>query len=294
MKQYETIGGIKVYASSPDDAKVEFCEEAEKYGIYLYEIRKFDPENIAFERCHKYFGYDHTPKMIASGDQILLLPKERLSYEDFGYAVIDKVIFEKFYKPIDDNQDLSMPNNKLAGKSFYLDAGHGGKDSGAVNNNFGLQEKIAALDVCFYLGEFLEAQGAKIYYSRDGDIYPSLTARANDANAKDVNAFISIHLNSAENKSASGIETLVYGLKGTAYELATKVQANMIQVTGWNNRGVKARPELTVLKKTKMPAILCEIGFISNDEQAKELFNTEVQKNIAFAIAAGIANQFGK
>lgn len=294
MKQYQTIGGIKVYASSPDNAKVDFCEEAEKQGIYLYEIRKFDPENIAFETCHKYFGYDHPPKMIASGDQILLLPKERLSYEDLGYAVIDKVIFEKFYKPIDDKQDLPMPNNKLAGKSFYLDAGHGGKDSGAVNDNFGLHEKIAALDVCLYLGEILENQGAIIFYSRESDTYPSLTARANDANSKNVDAFISIHLNSADNKSASGIETLVYGLKGIAYELATKVQNNMVEVTGWKNRGVKARHELTVLKKTKMPAILCEIGFISNDEQAKELFKQEIQKKIANAIANGIIEQFGK
>lgn len=297
MKQYESMGGIKVYASSPDNASVEFCKEAEKAGIYLYEARKFNPDKVTFETNGKFFAFGKPSTILASGDQILILPIEKagLSGEiSTGYGVATPFSFEKWYKPVNHELEPEMPYNKLAGKYFYLDAGHGGKDSGAVNGNLGLQEKIAALDVCLYLGEYLEAQGAKVYYSRSGDTFPSLTERANEANVKDVTAFISIHLNSAENKSASGIETLVYALKGTAYDLATKVQDNLVEVTSWANRGVKARPELTVLKKTKMPAILCEIGFISNDTQAKELFRQETQKKIAVAIADGVIEQFGK
>lgn len=297
MKLYISGSGIKVYASSPNDASVAFCKEAEKANISLYEIRKFDPDLVTFENMKKFFAQYNPETILADDNQVLILPANKQGITctgTIGFGVLDKHQFAKYFKPVASNTEQHMPSRKLAGKSFYLDAGHGGNDSGAVNDNLDLQEKIAALDVCLKLGELLEAQGAKIYYSRASDFYLSLSARANAANELDVTAFISIHLNSANNKSASGIETLVYSLKGTAAELAEKVQRNMVDATGWNNRGVKARPELTVLKKTSMPAILCEIGFISNDAQALELFKAETQAKIANAIAGGIIEQFGK
>lgn len=298
MKEYEYIGApLKVYASSPNDASVKFCQEAEKLGIYLYEARKFSPDKAGFETVFKCFQkYGHS-NALAFDDDMLVLEFYNGNFVnpvEMTYAVMPPKTFKKWYKLIENEPEPEMPSTKLAGKSFYLDAGHGGHDSGAVNNNLGLQEKIAALDVCLKLGELLEAQGAKIFYSRSGDTYPSLTERASEANAKNVTAFISIHLNSADNKSASGIETLVYSLKGTAAELAEKVQKNMAEATGWKNRGVKERPELTVLKKTRMPAILCEIGFISNDEQAISLFTPQMQNAIAAAIADGVVGQFGE
>lgn len=297
MKLYENAYGVRVYASSPNDASVAFCKEAAKLSLYLYETRKFNPEKVAFETVGKYFANVDPNTVYASGEQIVILNlnQDGQLIQPGGYGVLSPAAFEKYYKPVDNTQEPETPKNELAGKSFYLDAGHGGTDSGAVNDNLGLREKIAALEVCLKLGELLEAQGAKIYYSRtDNETYPSLTTRANDANAKNVTAFISIHLNSAENKTAQGIETLVYALNGTACELALKVQENMVAATGWTNRGVKARPELTVLKKTKMPAILCEIGFISNDAQAKELFKAATQEKIADAIANGVIEQFSE
>lgn len=298
MKQYESTSGIRVYASSPDNASVEFCKEAEKAGIFLYKAKRFNCENVTFETVEKYFAKKDPLLIVASGNMILILPanKEGITgTTGLEYGVIEPFTFEQFYKPIDSIPEKPTPFNKLAGKSFYLDAGHGGKDSGAVNDNLGLQEKIAALDVCLKLGELLEARGAKIYYSRtDNDSYPELVTRTSEANAKNVTAFISIHLNSAKSKTASGIETLVYSLKGTAYNLAEKVQKNFVAATGWKDRGVKERPGLTVLKKTKMPAILCEIGFISNDEQASQLFMPDMQNRIAEAIADGVIEQFGR
>lgn len=288
MKQYQSVSGIKVYASSPDDADAAFCKEAQKAGIYLYEARRFCPNKIEFQTCEKYFFREDDSKILAKNDEVLVIE------DSFDYGVITPTAFMIWYKPINSEQGQEMPSKKLAGKSFYLDPGHGGKDSGAVNDNLGLQEKIAAFDVCLFLGAYLAEHGAKFYLSRSGDSYPSLTARANEANSLDVTAFISIHLNCAENKSASGIETLVYSLKGTAAKLAEKVQKNMVAATGWKDRGVKERPGLTVLKKTKMPAILCEIGFISNDEQAVSLFMPQMQDNIARAIADGVIEQFGK
>lgn len=290
--------GATFYAEMPSaNTSLDFIHEAALYDIFIFKFSSFDPYTVdRWNEPFYYFKQNITDVKITERCYLLLPtdPSIRKTYGKGAFLTCFDNFFTEKYEPIDTEQEPEMPSKKLAGKSFYLDAGHGGKDSGAVNNNFGLMEKIAALDVCLKLGELLEAQGARIYYSRTGDTYPSLTVRASEANSRDVTAFISIHLNSADNKSASGIETLVYSLKGTAYDLAEKVQKNMVAATGWKDRGVKERPGLTVLKKTKMPAILCEIGFISNDEQAVALFTPQMQDAIARAIADGVIEQFGK
>lgn len=215
------------------------------------------------------------------------------------YNFVGESDFEKDFELVSDSDDskpsitIPVQNPRLKGLSFYLDAGHGGKDPGAVNDNLGLQEKIAALDICLKLGIALEKRGANVYYSRTGDAYPTLTNRAAEANKYNVTAFISIHLNSAENKTARGIETLCYSNAGKAFELAEAVQAEMVAATGFNNRGVKLRPDLTVLKNTKMPAVLCEVGFISNDAEGKLLFQADFQEKIADAICEGVIKEYG-
>lgn len=230
-----------------------------------------------------------------------LMPTDLTIQDKYGpniYNLVDATEFEKSFELVEtSNSNPVTPDPvqkpRLAGKSFYLDAGHGGKDPGAVNDNLGLQEKIAALEICLKLGIALEAEGADVFYSRTDDSYHSITARANQANSLNVTAFISIHLNSAENASANGIETLVYATKGIAYELAGKIQKNMVDSTGWKDRGIKARPDLGVLRLTKMPADLIECGFISNDKEAQELFKPAIQNKISKAIANGIIEQFG-
>lgn len=231
-----------------------------------------------------------------------LEPTDQSLIKNYGpniYKFVGETDFDEDFELVSDSEPTSpiIPDPvqvpRLKGKSFFLDAGHGGKDPGAVNDNLALQEKIAALDICLKLGIQLEKQGADVYYSRTGDSYPSLTNRASQANSYNVDAFISIHLNSAENKTASGIETLCYNNTGKAFELAEAVQAELIAATGFKNRGVKLRPDLTVLAKTKMPAILCEVGFISNDDEAKKLFDATMQEKIAKAICDGVIEEYG-
>lgn len=288
MQWYRSNDNVRVLAAKPEDANLDFCLEAKKYGIDLYEIQTYDFSAVAFlGKSGKYFGESPT-KLITAPNQYLILFGEK------EWLVLGEKVFNSLFQPVGEAQTPETPAiKKLAGKKFYLDAGHGGTDPGAVNNNFSLMEKIAALDVCLFLGELLEAQGAEVKYSRTGDTYPGLTQRATEANNWGADCFISIHLNSADNKSASGIETLVYSTTTPAYKLAEIVQKNMILATGWLNRGVKTRPDLAVLKKTAMPAILCEIGFISNDEQALKLFDEKVQRKIANAICEGVVEYFG-
>lgn len=263
-----------------------FCELASYYGISLFTANLYDPQTGQWKNTGvKFFATQDLTACCSPRDFLALeYPPESKNY-NFLFLTPVQLAFD--YTLVDDAEEKPAMQT-LKGKSFYLDAGHGGKDSGAVNDKLNLQEKHAALAICKKLGTLLEQRGAKVSYSREGDDYPSLTTRADIANALNVTAFISIHLNSAENKSASGIETLVYALKGTAFEIATLVQKNMVEATGWKNRGVKARPNLTVLKQTKMPAILIECGFISNDEEAKLLFSDTTQNELVNAISNGI------
>lgn len=292
MQWYQSKGIFNVMASKPEDAAPDFIQEAKKRGLYLYEAKTYDPNIGMFGEPIMFFGNAQAEQLVGHSDYLVL-------FGDKEWITINEKIFNEGFSLVGSSDPLPTTPiapiaRKLKGKSFYLDPGHGGSDPGAVNDNFGFREKIAALEIALKLGLILEAQGAAIFYSRiDNDIRPGLTQRANDANSLNVTAFISIHLNSAENKAASGIETLVYSLNGTAAQLAEKVQGNMVAATGFKNRGVKARPDLTVLAKTKMPAILCEVGFISNDSEALQLFNIHTQDKIADAIASGIVAQFG-
>ena len=170
-----------------------------------------------------------------------------------------------------------------------LDAGHSqakdtGGDPGAVNGNY--WESVAALDIVKKLANMFGNAGVQVFMTRvGGKPNLSLKERCRIANDNNVDCFISIHLNSADNKSASGIETLRYPNCGyVTKKLAADIQEKLVEAMKWKDRGIKERGNLYVLKHTNMPAVLCEVGFISNDEQCKELFEDNNQFKIAQAI----------
>ena len=176
-------------------------------------------------------------------------------------------------------------------KRIVIDAGHGGKDPGAVNNS--KHEAIAALAIAKKVGTLLKEKGYTVKYTRSTDKYLSLSERCKISNQFDADAFISIHLNAAANKEASGIETWRYANVGdTTRTLAKEVQTELIAATGARDRGVKTSTTFYVLKHTKAPAVLVEAGFISNNEEAKLLFATKYQSKIANAIVKGIEKTF--
>lgn len=167
---------------------------------------------------------------------------------------------------------------------IMLDAGHGGRDPGAVYN--GRREKDDTLRLTMAVGAVLENNGVDVAYTRTTDIYETPFEKAMEANAIGADLFISIHRNSfpADN-TAFGVESLVYDLSGLKYEIAQSINAEL-ETVGFRNLGVKARPNLVVLKRTKMPAVLVEVGFINSDID-NELFDNHFD-DIANAIATGI------
>lgn len=165
-----------------------------------------------------------------------------------------------------------------------IETAHGGRDPGAVYQ--GRQEKDDALRLVLAIGEILSDRGLDVQYTRTTDVYETPYQKAMKANEADVDYFVSIHRNSFPmDQVASGVESLVYDLSGIKYEMAEDIN-DQLETIGFRNLGVKARPNLVVLKRTKMPAVLVEVGFINSSTD--NLLFDESFDAIALAIAEGI------
>lgn len=168
--------------------------------------------------------------------------------------------------------------------SIMLDAGHGGRDPGAVYN--GRQEKDDTLALTLAIGEILQGRGIDVLYTRTTDVYESPYQKAMEANEAGADFFISIHRNSSPTPNTySGVESLVYDKSGIKLQMAENINEQLESI-GFANLGVKERPGLVVLRRTKMPAVLVEAGFINSDTD-NQLFDNNFD-DIALAIAEGI------
>lgn len=165
-----------------------------------------------------------------------------------------------------------------------LDAGHGGSDPGARYND--RLEKDDVLNLTKAVGNILEKNGINVFYVRNDDEYETPFKKASDANNADADYYVSLHRNSSVYKNQySGIESLVYQDSGTAAELARNIN-QQLESLGFTNIGVSERPNLVVLRRTKMPAVLVEVGFINTDPD-NEIFDNDFDE-VANAIATGI------
>jgi N-acetylmuramoyl-L-alanine amidase len=167
---------------------------------------------------------------------------------------------------------------------IVLDAGHGGADPGAVY--MGRQEKDDALALTMAVGEILKNNGVDVVYTRTTDVYQTPFEKAQIANGEDADYFISIHRNSSPQANQyNGAEVLLYDKSGIKLTMAENILGALGEI-GFREIGVAERPGLVVLRRTKMPALLLEIGFI-NTEEDNRLFD-EKRQEIAQAIADAI------
>ena len=165
-----------------------------------------------------------------------------------------------------------------------IDAGHGGEDPGAVFE--GRREKDDALRLALAVGEILEDNGVDVMYTRVMDVYDTPQEKAEIANRSEADYLVSIHRNAMPVPgTASGIMSLVYENGGTAGRLGANINRELAQ-TGFADLGVVERPGLIILRRSGMPAVLVEAGFIDNPED-NALFDRQFQE-MAEAIASGI------
>ena len=162
---------------------------------------------------------------------------------------------------------------------WYLDFGHGGKDSGAVSANK-TKESDTVLKIGMLIKNNLEKNNEKVITTREKDLYYSLDYRSSKANKENCDYFVSLHMNSSTNKSAKGVEVWVYDEKSKVYNLAKDINTP--------NRGVKISKNFSVLRKTKMPSLLIEIDFISNSTVETSLQSEKYIKDIANTISSSL------
>lgn len=176
---------------------------------------------------------------------------------------------------------------------WYLDFGHGGKDSGALGKN-NTKESDIVLKIGLILKEILEKSNEKVITTRENNTYYTLLQRCTKANKENCDYFISLHMNSSTNTSAKGTETWVYNLNSKISTLGKNLTSNLSKNLNTPNRGVKESKKFSVLKNTKMPAIIIEIDFISKPEIEDLCKKENYLQKVAKTIASTLLNFINK
>ena len=191
---------------------------------------------------------------------------------------------------------------------IVVDAGHGGSTPGATYQ--GRRESDDALRLAMAVGQILEANGYDVIYTRTSDVSQSVGQKAAIANEEGADLFVSIHVNSAADRSVRGIETFCLTPEGAAssnsgkpvasrytgtaknpnnFLLAYHLQRSMLLQTKASDRGVKFA-RFAVLRDIRCPGALVEVGFVSNRSDEANLGSAAYQDKLARGIAAGILN----
>ncbi|EON74070.1 N-acetylmuramoyl-L-alanine amidase [Lysinibacillus sphaericus] len=190
---------------------------------------------------------------------------------------------------------LLNQGSPLKNRIIILDPGHGGKDPGAVVGS--TSEKSITLKVTTLVKQKLEAAGAQVKMTRTGDTYPSLQDRVDFTNANFGEIFVSIHVNSASSTSAQGTETYYAISTGDMYQedidLATFVNNQIVTNLNMKNRGVKEQ-QYYVIRNTLIPAILVELGFLTNSEDRGKMTDDQYVELFAESIYKGISQYYAK
>lgn len=198
---------------------------------------------------------------------------------------------------------LNLSSSPVAGKIIYIDPGHATYkgtivDSGAVGAS-GLKEKDVTYAIAKKVESILLGWGADVRLTRGTTSYLTLEERAWMANAGNADIFISIHCNSATNKSAQGTSTWIYAPEGGAFDRAERLkfaqimQSAMLEAGGRPNYGIREE-RFVVLRETEMPSVLLETAFISNSEEESLLGSDDFQQKMANGICNGIKNYFAQ
>ena len=164
---------------------------------------------------------------------------------------------------------------------IYIDQGHNPQNPNAGAEGNGLQEQTITYRIGEALAALLRANpDFEVRLSRPTpdtilgtSNSTSLQARVNDANAWGADYFISLHTNASSIPEARGVEAFAYSRPSRAFSLGEDIVQSLSEATGLNDRGMKVRPGLYVLRRTNMPAVLVEMGFITNPTDAALMNN---------------------
>jgi len=192
----------------------------------------------------------------------------------------------------------AVGDGKLAGKIVVVDPGHGGHDSGAKSNDKSVFEKNLTLKIGKYLSEQLAAEGATVIMTRKTDVFIELTERAGMANRNKADFFISCHINSSSLSTSSGTITFYHNQDPICQLMADCIQHEIAKVSGLKSIGTWSDTRIyqsgfSVLRNSKMPAVLVEFGFINRAFDLKRMNMDDFQRSVAGAIVKGLKVYLG-
>jgi N-acetylmuramoyl-L-alanine amidase len=280
MNVYYLAGKLEMAVSQISDRKVIFTGGGNTVGIYPKE------DYVYFN--DKYFGTLGKTKRIDGMLHVRASLLTQLKTELTGGAPVQ---IQPNVAPIPTPKPVLTPWTGGGGKIIVIDAGHGGKDPGAISPN-GFYEKTVNLDVALALTELLKKEGFRVIMTRSTDVFIELEERANIGSRNKAVLFISVHADSCATSSINGFSVYVSRQPDwQSMKLADSISSQMTK-TGIQNRGRK-EADFKVLKLSKCPAVLIEMGYLSNYWEANQLKDKDRQQKIATAITGGIINYFG-
>jgi|SRR5262249_15959531 len=184
-------------------------------------------------------------------------------------------------------QHPAVQNTSKTFSTVVVDAGHGGKDSGAYRR-YGPPEKMIALDVAQRLNRKLRESQLKTVMTRDSDVFIPLNDRVAIENAQKDAIFVSIHFNDSRRRGIRGFET--YYHSGPSFDLANQIQAKLMTIPNSANGGVHTA-NFRVLRLASCPAVLVECGYLSNRSEGNKTRDWEYRELLADRIAEAIVEQ---
>lgn len=199
-------------------------------------------------------------------------------------------------RPLVDRISNSKPSFIVHKELIVIDPGHGGSDTGTQSiSKPRYKEKSFNLVTAKLVRTYLTQLGYRVEMTREKDKFISLEKRSQFANEKKPSLFVSIHYNSAPSAKAQGVEIFHFQdwqnkqRSNASKKLAQVVLKSILKQTNADSRGVK-NGNYAVIRETKMPAILVEGGFLSNEDELKKLKDPAYLKKMAWGIAKGISN----
>jgi len=182
---------------------------------------------------------------------------------------------------------VCAPAGAWAFTTVVIDPGHGGIDRGGIPGQR-VPEKVMTLDTAFRLQALLRAAGFRTVMTRTGDYFVSLPERVAIANAQRDAIFISLHYNAAPNSGAEGFETYYYNRNSA--RLASACYSMIVRAWPGSRRGVRVRG-FFVIRRTRIPAVLVEPGFLTNWREASLIQRPEMRQRVATLLAAAIISR---
>jgi len=276
-----TVDGEGKYTKSYNKANNELTIKVLKDSITLEDLQLDVDDSIV-----KYIKVDDEKSKEYYYINIKLAD-DTIFKENSNSAGTDKIMFTF----INDKLKESIYKDKL----IVIDPGHGGKDPGATSSNLKMKEKDVVLDVSLKLKKLLENEGFKVYLTREDDNYIGLYDRSTIANELGADAFVSVHANAHSNSKVEGVQVLYYPNDGRDNKtFAAMTRDSLVRELKTPDKGIIQRPKLVVIRETKMPAVLLELGFLTNSREENLLSQKEYRQKCAEGAYKGIIEYFNK